>query len=233
MKPSITSRTLMILLSVLSSSLALQAQVHFRHYAPGRYYDHSGVKHTGFIDFGNNFLGAVKINFREDSMGAPNQRIDISQMQALVVTRKPDTAAKGSNTKAQEMPVDSFVVVRENLDDYDTSNTEARLCKFVTAAVKAKIYSREVKKNGPGVGMGLGSFGAVSVAAGVSVSYTDTLYLCETAGKVVQIRRSNYKQLLAEAFSDYPELVQKIQTKELKFGELDEIIRRYVAYREE
>ena len=79
--------------------------------------------------------------------------------------------------------------------------------------------------------MGLGSIGALSMAAGVSVSYTDTLYVGEADGTTLQLRRSNYKELLIKAFADYPELAQKIQNKELRFGELNEIIRRYVAHK--
>ena len=120
---------------------------------------------------------------------------------------------------------------RKNDNSPDSVVTEARLCKFVTDAVNAKIYSRNVKKSSGGFGMGVGSFGVVSMAVGISAQYTDTLYLCEEEGKVLQLRRSNYKQLLAKAFADDPDLVQKIQTKQIKFGELNRIIGLYVAHR--
>ena len=234
MKPSLTSRSLLVLLSVLLSGFALHAQVHFRHYQPGRYYDRSGVKHTGFIDFGANVWGTVKINFKEDSLAADNQKIDISAIQSLVMLHPADTAGLGPgapNAARNQMVIDSFVVVQENAYASDSTATEARLCKFITAAVNAKIFSRNVQKSGGGFGMGIGSIGALSMAAGVSVSYTDTLYLCEAGGKTLQIKRNNYKQLLTKAFADYPDLVQKIQTKELRFGELNEISRRYVAHK--
>ena len=91
-----------------------QAQVHFRNYSPGRYYDRNGVKHTGFIDFGNNFWGTVKINFREGVDTAANQKISISDMTALVVMHQPDTAyAPGTLNLAKQMVADSFVVIQE------------------------------------------------------------------------------------------------------------------------
>jgi len=233
MKPSLASRSAVLLLSLLSCCFTLHAQVHFRTYNPGRYYDRNGVKHTGFIDFGNNFWGTVKINFREGTDTAANQKIDIADIRSLVVMHQPDTAyAPGTINIAKQMVVDSFVVVQENNENsFDPKATDTRLCKFVTDAVNAKIYSRNVKKSAGGFGMGIGSIGAVSMSMGVSMSYTDTLYLCEAEGKTLQLRRSNYKELLARAFADDPDLVQKIQTKQLRFGELNEIIRRYVAHK--
>jgi len=234
MKPSSASHLLFVILFILSSCFVLKAQVHFRHYTPGHYYDHSGVKHTGFIDFGRNVWGSVKINFKDDSITAANQRIDISDIRSIVVTRRPDTAdaAPGNSKLAiDKMVIDSFIVVQETVETPDSTTTDTRLCKFVTSAVNAKIYSRNVQRSGGGFGMGVGAIGAVSIVAGASISYTDTLYLCEADGKTLQIRRSNYKQLLAKAFADYPDLVQKIQNKELKFGDLGDIIRRYVAHK--
>jgi hypothetical protein len=233
MKPLHTPRTILILLLLLSSSFALQAQIRFRHYQPGCYYDKAGVKHIGFIDFGANFWGTTKINFREGTDTAANQKIGLSDLKAVVISHEPDTAyAPGTINIAKQMVVDSFVVIQENNEiSPDPKATDARLCKFVTDAVNAKIYSRNVKKSGGGFGMGIGSFGAVSMAVGASIQYTDTLYLCEAEGKTLQLRRSNYKELLAKAFADDPDLVQKIQTKQLRFGELNEIIRRYVAHK--
>ena len=232
MKPPLTPLSLLLLLLLLSSGFALQAQIRFRHYQPGCYYDRAGAKHIGFIDFGANFWGTVKINFREGTDTAVNQKIGISDLKAVVITHPPDTAyPPGTLNMAKQMVVDSFVVIQENSYASDPAATEARLCKFVTAAVNAKIYSRNVKKSGGGFGMGVGSFGVVSMAVGASVQYTDTVYLCEAEGKVLQLRRSNYKELLAKAFADDPDLVQKIQTKALRFGELNEIIRRYVAFK--
>jgi hypothetical protein len=142
-----------------------------------------------------------------------------------------DTAQGNSKLAVEKMAVDSFIIIQETVDTPDSTTTDARLCKFVTTAVNANIYSRNVKRSGGGFGMGVGTIGALSVVAGASISYTDTLYLCETDGKTLQIRRSNYKQLLTKAFADYPELVQKIQNKELRFGDMNDIIRRYVAYK--
>jgi len=232
MKPSHASCALLSALPLLACCFTLQAQVHFRSYSPGRYYDRNGVKHIGFIDFGNNFWGTVKINFREGVDTAANQKISISDITALVVMHKPDTAyAPGTLNLAKQMVIDSFVVIQENVEGLVSPTTDTRLCKFVVAAANAKIYSRNVKKSAGGFGMGIGSIGAVSMAVGANISYTDTVYLCEEDGKTLQLRRSNYKELLIKAFADYPELAQKIQNKELRFGELNEIIRRYVAHK--
>jgi hypothetical protein len=234
MNPTLAPRLLLLLLLLLSACFTIQAQVHFRHYEPGRYYDRAGVRHTGFIDFGANVWGTVKINFKEGTDTAANQKIGISDIKALVVSHQADTAGLGPgapNIARQQMVIDSFVVLQENLYASDSTATEARLCKFVTDAVNSKIFSRNVQKSAGGFGMGIGSIGAISMAVGASMSYTDTLYLCEAEGKTLQIKRNNYKQLLAKAFADYPDLVQKIQTKELRFGELGEIIRKYIAHK--
>jgi hypothetical protein len=231
MKP-LASRSLPLILLFLISCFTLQAQVHLRHYSPGRYYDRAGVKHTGFIDFGNNFWGTVKINFREGTDTAANQKISISDIKALVVMHEPDTAyAPGTLNAAKQMVADSFVVIQENVDFPEPTSTDTRLCKFVIEGVNAKIYSRNVQKSTGGFGMGVGSIGVVSMAVGASMSYTDTLYLCEEDGKILEIRRSNYKELLIKAFADYPDLVQKIQTKQLKFGQLKEIIKMYAGHK--
>ena len=240
MKPLPASHSFLILLLLLTSCFTIQAQVHFRSYTPGCYYDHSGVKHTGFIDFGHNLLGAAKINFKGDSINAENQHIDLSAITSLVLTYPADTANAtrgGSNLPAPKMITDSFVVVHEVIivpaeeESPETTTTVVRLCKFVTGAVNAKIYSREIKKSVGGVGMGVGHLGALSLAAGASMSYTDLLYLCEVDGKTVALERSNFKKILVPAFADYPELAQQIQNKQLKFGNLNEIITLYVAHK--
>src|ERR1700733_9447810 len=127
MKPSLASRSLLLLLSLLSYSFTLQAQVHFRSYSPGRYYDKAGTKHIGFIDFGNNFWGTVKINFREGTDTAANQKIDISDIRALVIMHPPDTAyAPGTLNLAKQMVADSFVVIQENVDFPEPTSTDTR-----------------------------------------------------------------------------------------------------------
>ena len=79
--------------------------------------------------------------------------------------------------------------------------------------------------------MALGSFGPLSIVGSIGINYGVTVYLCNLDGTVVQLRRSNYRDILSKAFSDDPDLVQKIQTKEIRFGDLEGMINLYKKYK--
>jgi hypothetical protein len=249
MKTFSLSRLIAALFLCFACLLSAKAQIRFRSYNPGHYYDIAGVKHTGFIDFGKNFWGTPKINFKPDSLGAENQKIDLAAMKSLVVTHKAEEVNVNDNptetdsiqaakvealkkadpTAAPAMVTDSFVVVKEASEYFTDPVVE--LCKFVVGSVNSKIYSREEARSTPGVGMMFGSIGAVAVSGMISGTYYVTIYLCEIDGATVKLKRGNYRDLLSRAFSDDPDLVKKIQTKEIRYGELETMIDLYVRFK--
>lgn len=227
-----------ILVSVcLCFCIQLKAQIHFRSYHPGHYYDKQGNRFNGFIDFGKDFFGEPKINFKKDSLKADNQKIDVLNLQSIVVQTEAESPASQTDNNSKKpdslstpkMVMDSFIVVQETTDNSNELTT--RLVLYILSSVNSEIYSRQEQRSTGGFGMALGSFGPLALVGSIGINYGVTIYLCNLDGTVVQLRRSNYRDILSKAFSDDADLVKKIQTKEIRYGDLDVMIDLYKRFK--
>lgn len=226
-----------VILVCLCCSMQVNAQIHFRSYHPGHYYDKQGKRFNGFIDFGKDFFGEPKINFKPDSLKAPNQKIDVLNLQSIVVQTESDGPASSTDDSGKKpdslakpkMVMDSFIVVQETINDSNELTT--RLVLYILSSVNSEIYSRQEQRSTGGFGMMMGSMGPLAIVGSIGINYGVTVYLCNLDGTVVQLRRSNYRDILSKAFSDDPDLVQKIQTKEIRYGDLDEMINLYKRFK--
>ena len=223
---------LIVLLFICLCGVQSKAQNLKKNYQGGCYYDTSGVKHTGLIDFGAAFGGSLynKLNFKTDD-SASNQKIPIAAVKSVVFQSDPDTIRV--------------------FTEWDTVTYERTLYfgKLCTSTSNPRIYSRkQIKSTNNGTGWTAGTpgqtlgtpngtihiSGTPTTMNGVVVNtlYTVTQYLYEIdGGLTLPIYRSNYKEVLSKAFADDPELVAKIKNKTLKFPDLKEIIEQYQSYK--
>ncbi|MBS1519357.1 MAG: hypothetical protein JST50_00055 [Bacteroidetes bacterium] len=205
-----------------------------KNYQAGCYYDTSGVKHTGLIDFNvsmSNFYD--RINFKT-SDSAKNQKVPIAAIKSVLLDSDPDTI---------------HVYTEWDTATYERTQYFGQLC---TSTPSTHIYSRvHLKYHANGVDVySVGSPGINVKAPGGTVhisgtpstathygSYgstasADIQYLYEIDGSLtLPIYRSNYKEVLTKAFADDPELVAKIKNKTLKFPDMKEIIEDYQSFK--
>ena len=118
-------RTFILVSICLFYCMRLNAQIHFRSYHPGHYYDKQGKRFNGFIDFGKDFFGEPTINFKQDSIKAPNQKIDVLNLQSIVVqtesersgNQNDDGGKKSDTLSAPKMVLDSFIMIQESVEN--------------------------------------------------------------------------------------------------------------------
>ena len=227
------SITVLVLLVTCLCSVKSKAQLP-KNYQQGCYYDTSGVKHIGLIDFNVSFGNFYdKINFKKDD-SAKNQKVPVAAIKSVLIDSEPDTI---------------HVYTEWDTATYERTQYFGQLC---TSTPSTRIYSRvhlKYKANGvdvysvgsPGIHM-KSPVGAVNIAGTPSTTthygpYGTTTnaeiqYLYEIdGGLTLPLYRSNYKEVLTKAFADDPELVAKIKNKTLKFPDLKEMIEQYQSYK--
>src|ERR1700744_5052889 len=189
-------------------------------YQSGCYYDTSGLKHIGLINFDvsyGNFYD--RLNFKI-SDSAKNQKVPIATVKSVLINSMPDTIR---------------VYTEWDTATYERTQYFGQLC---ASTPNTRIYSRvhlKYKANGVDVwSMGVsGRSRFVGHEGGYGNSvYTETQYLYEIDGSLtLPIYRSNYREVLSKAFADNPDLVSKIKNKTLKFPDLKEIIEQYQSHK--
>ncbi|HEY9001330.1 MAG TPA: hypothetical protein VIM89_08245 [Mucilaginibacter sp.] len=190
-----------------------------KNYQSGCYYDTSGVKHTGLIDFNvsyGNFYD--KINFKT-SDSAKNQKIPVAAVKSVLIDSNPDT-----------------IHVYTEWDTATYARTQY-FGQFCVSTPSTRIYSRvhlKYKANGYDVSSmsGSGRISWTHEGGYGSTASADIQYLYEIDGSLtLPLYRSNYKEVLTKAFADDPELVAKIKNKTLKFPDLKQIIEEYQSHK--
>jgi len=168
-------------------------------FLPGSYYTPSGEKVTGLIFIpGNRTL----IVFKKDD-DAKREAIKLNDLKAVVIPALTD----------------SLVVVTE--DDKDDKKYFA---KFLFATPVTTFYYKIREQFHPGnPDVPLGA--PVAKSPGEVMRKMTPMYLDGNTTR--ELTKANYIDVLARAFADDPGLVQKIQNKEFKFKELDDIFDEY------
>ncbi len=192
-----------------------KAQI-FKNYHDGSYYTHTGQKVSGLIAF---LPYKDRIFFKADK-DASSEKIMINDIKALIISY-PD--------------IDSLIVLTE--DDKDDKKYFA---KFLFATPTTSFYYKFREYNSGGAPtMTIGS--APNSSTGSQPAFHNTytwshspiysgtmkipMYLDGNSTR--ELTKKNYVEVLSKAFADVPDLVQKIQSNEFKFKQLDEIFDEY------
>jgi len=187
-----------VLLVPLLVLLSIAAQA--QQFLPGTYYTLSGEKVTGLIYIGR--PDAVHLFFKSDE-SAHFKKIAIADIKAVVIPLRND----------------SLVTVSE-----DNKDDKKFLAKFWCATPVTTFYFKTHEWFTPGApDVALGA--PVSKSRGSVNSKSVPMYL--DGNTTHEVTKANYVDVLSKAFADDSALVQKIQNKEFKFKELDEIFDEY------
>ena len=187
-----------VLLAPLLVLLAIAAQA--QQFLPGTYYTLSGEKVTGLIYIGR--PDAVHLFFKSDE-NAHFKKIAIADLKAVVIPLRND----------------SLVTVTEDNKD-DKKFLAEFWCATPVTTFYHKIHERFIPGN-PDVPLGA----PVSKSSGMVNTNLIPMYLDGNTTR--EITKANYIDVLSKAFADDAALVRKIQNKEFKFKELDEIFDEY------
>jgi hypothetical protein len=198
--------------------ISSKAQI-FKNYHDGSYYTLAGQKVSGLISV---LIYKDRIFFKAGK-DASAEKIMISDIKAIVISYPG---------------VDSLTVLTE-----DNKDDNKYFAKFLFATPTTSFYYKFREHNtGGGPTMTIG--GAANSSTGSQPAFHNTYTWSNSPGysgtikipmyldgnSTHELTKKNYIDVLSKAFADVPGLVQKIQNKEFKFKQLDEI---FDAYKQE
>jgi hypothetical protein len=189
-----------VLLLPLLVLLAIAAAAQDGHFLPGTYYTSSGEKVTGLLYVPT--PTAVHLFFKSDE-NVHFKKIAIADIKAVVIPLRND----------------SLVVVTE-----DNKDDKKYFAEFWCATPVTTFYFKVRETFHPGnpdVGLG----GPMAKSPGSVLKKFIPMYLDGNTTR--EVTKANYIDVLSKAFTDDAALVQKIQNKEFKFKELDDIFDEY------
>lgn len=205
----------LILVIILALGMQAKSQT-LDDYRSGHYYDLKGTKHSGLIYCPNSL---DFIDFKSHTI-AKKERIKLDDMTALVLDDKRD----------------SLVVKTE-----DNKDSKKYLAKLVTTTPQYKIYSRfEIYTSSAIVSTSMGA--APPLAAGGRGSFSNTssftgsrpgttsvkqIFMYEEGNTTHEINKGNYVAILSKAFADNPNIAKQIESKYIKFNDLQGVFNRY------
>jgi hypothetical protein len=212
-------RSILLLICIFSVTLTAEAQI-FKTYNTGYYYSASGQKVTGLISF---VPYHDKIFFKPDKE-SKSQKINIEEIQSVV-------------TSQEDTQFDSLSVKTEN-----GKPDKKYLAKLILQSPSGKLYYR-YKAMG---GAGMPSMGYQTVmnpsARGSQPNFTTnmvlktsgtyyggsyTILMYEENGTTYELKKSNYKQVLATIMADNTGVVNQINNNVWKFKDTYLIITEY------
>ena len=182
--------------------LCTLAKAQYTFFPAGSYYTAAGQKVSGLIYVVPNKNHFL---FKKDK-DAHYEKINIDSIKAVVIPALSD----------------SLVVLTE-----DNKDDKKYLGKFLFATPITTFYykrRRDTYAGMPNAPLG----GAVGRAPGRIETTMTPMYL--DGNTTHELDKKNYIDVLSKAFADVPDLVQKIQNKEYKFKELEDI---FDAYKQE
>ncbi|HVW13331.1 MAG TPA: hypothetical protein VHB54_05910 [Mucilaginibacter sp.] len=191
----------------------------FKTYKPGWYYDNSGQKISGLIDF---IPYRDRIYFKKDR-NASSEKISIKDIKAVVI---PHEDINGS-----QVPDSLTVLTEDNKEDkkyfakfFCTSPTNRFYYKF-------RVYSSGGTPNMTSITRSTAAnptpTSTITWRNSPSYSGTMQLIMYQDGDSTFELTKKNYVDVLSKAFADVPDLVLKIQDKEFKFKNVNQIFQQY------
>lgn len=169
-----------------------------KYFKPGYYYNLKGEKKSGLIAN----LPLIEYVFFKTDQEAKKVKIKFDSIAAVVIDH------------------DSLVVL--NYENY-----EKRLCNLVAVTPTCKIFCHHTirfRDGGTIPGFPRNAAGAMQSRTSLTNS---SIYIYQKGEVGYAFTRGKYKEILAEAFAEFPDLVKKIEDKEIKYTDLNKMIAEY------
>jgi len=182
-----------------------------KHWQPGCYYDNDGVKNTGFITYYIN----------EEFANSPAQKF-------FLFKRNPNEIG----VKVFAGNITSFVVARDSFVVSDSRILNET--PFIQVAVNnpLKLYVARLPRHTPEFGLGT-SIGFLSIAGETSFPYTkNKYYYGNNPDNLTLLTRKDFIDVMSKIMADKPEVVEKIQKKDYRYGDMDDLLVYYLTGKE-
>jgi hypothetical protein len=182
-----------------------------KHWQPGYYYDNDGIKNTGFITYYIN----------EEFANSPAQKF-------FLFKRNP----KDIGTRVFAGNITSFVVARDSFVVSDSKILNET--PFIQVAINSplKLYVARLPRHTPDFGLGT-SIGFLSVAGEMSFPYTkNKYYYGNNPDNLTQLTRKDFIDVMSRIMADKPEVVEKIQKKDYRYGDMNNLLVYYLTGKE-
>ena len=180
-------------------------------YHEGYYYDLSKQKVVGLVNFDPS---SDYIRFKSNNK-AKGEKIKIT-----------DISAMGNGA-------DSLIVLTE-----DNKDNNRYFANFILATPTTRLYYKYIK---PGIVVGgvptmtIGPANTHANGTTIGWTYSNSPYysslqkfvMYQDGNTTYKLTKRNYIEILSKAFAAVPDLVKRIQNKEYKFKQLDDIITQY------
>jgi hypothetical protein len=197
--------TVLLLITIDFNSEA-QVMGFGHHWEDGCYYDASGVKTCGLI---SEYIRA--------------QSLFDGDRHFLFKKDKDDKRVKiyAKDTKAFVVGKDSFVV-----SNSDILNETPYLQVVIDKPLK--LFVARLPRQ-TGFGVGIPGSGLVTMAVGLSFSYTKNKYYYGTdQDKIEPVNRKEFIETMSKLMADNPSVVAKIKDKTYRYGDLDDLVEFYL-----
>jgi hypothetical protein len=201
-----------LLLAAVFFTLSAKAQL-FKTFSPGYYVDTDGNKVSGVLSFN---ITDDKFLYKPEG-GGSSQKVKIEDVRVVVTS----------------VPSDSLIVMTE-----DGKDNKRYFAHLLMATPTTKLYYKyKFMHWGPGPNMVIttgpqGTSGRLgnnlSFTPSASYPQTKQIPMYQDGNTTFELTKANFITVLSKAFADAPDLVQRIQNKELPFKKLDEIFDLYL-----
>lgn len=119
--------------------------------------------------------------------------------------------------------VKGFGYYSKNFESIDDSFYEV-----IRSGKKVDLLRNVSLKIGPGLMLGIAGAGAGSFSPSMNISENETMYLRNNqSNELTKVRKINFKALCLEYFSECQSVVDKIDSREYKFRDLDKIVKTF------
>jgi nucleoside-specific outer membrane channel protein Tsx len=200
-------RKILLLLCILSITISAKAQfgslvtsMNSYNWAEGAYYDSTGSKHIGLI------------NWEIPMSSIINNKI-------TYIGFKPTKKADG--VKIYATGLRSFVVGEDSI--VVTGNElfkKSPFLKVLTNKDTTKLYEYLVAKRSGSATMGMG------ISAQFSYT-TSTYYYGNNPDNLIKLDKKNFMEIMPRVMADKPEAVARIKNKKLRYGNMSDLLYFY------
>lgn len=201
-------RRALLFILILSTSSIARAQG----FVPARYYDLGGKKISGLIRFSP---ADDKILFKSDQNSKP-EKVSIKDISAVVIPNGDSLTV---------MTIDNNPHKRYFAKPYRQTATMSFFYRYESASFGGTPQMTTMSNLPSATSNAVHSVSTWSTSPVRSYSSTQIMYWDNNT--TYELTKHNYIQLLTKAFADAPKLVKRLQSKEFKFYDVNNIFKAY------
>jgi len=178
---------------------------------PGYFYDNDGNKNVGFI--------ANYIN--DEYIRDPNQK-------SFLFKAGPND----NYSKIFAGNITSFVVAQDSFVVSDSRILNETPFLQVATNGPLKLYIARLPRHTPEFGLGT-QIGFLSIGGATSFPYTkNKYYYGNNPDNITELTRKDFIDVMSRVMADKPEVVKKIQDKDYRYGDMNDLLVYYMTGKE-